>query len=59
MATTQIEFISVNPGGVLQASNDDRRRVRIQVMRDFRRKEREREGEECTAVSLAHNEIPS
>jgi hypothetical protein len=42
---TQVEFISVNPGSVSNAHNDDRRKVRIQVMKDFRRKERERQGE--------------
>jgi hypothetical protein len=46
MATTQVEFITVNPGGdVVDAHDENRRKVRIQVMRDFRRKERERQGE--------------
>lgn len=45
MATTQVEFISVDPGNLTNAHRDDRRKVRIQVMKDFRRKERERQGE--------------
>lgn len=45
MATTQVEFISVDPGNLTNAHHDDRRKVRIQVMKDFRRKERERQGE--------------
>ena len=45
MATTQIEFISVDPGRLLNARDENRRKVRIQVMKDFRRKERERQGE--------------
>jgi hypothetical protein len=44
MATTQIEFINVNPGSLSITDSDDRRKVRIQVMKDFRRKERERQG---------------
>lgn len=45
MATTQIEFISVNPGSLLSVHDENRKKVRIQVMKDFRRKERERQGE--------------
>jgi hypothetical protein len=44
MSTTQVEFISVNPGEVVKVGKSNRRRVRIQVMKDFRRKERERQG---------------
>lgn len=44
MTTTQLEFISVNPGDVVKVGKVSRRRVRIQVMKDFRRKERERQG---------------
>jgi hypothetical protein len=45
MATTQVEFISVNPGSLLSAHDENRKKIRIQVMKDFRRKERERQGE--------------
>jgi len=45
MATMQVEFISVNPGRNFNAHDENRRKVRIQVMKDFRRKERERQGE--------------
>lgn len=45
MATTQIEFISVNPGSFLRVHDENRKKIRIQVMKDFRRKERERQGE--------------
>jgi hypothetical protein len=44
MTTTQVQFISVNPGEVVKVEKLNRRRVRIQVMKDFRRKERERQG---------------
>jgi hypothetical protein len=44
MTTTQVQFISVNPGEVVKIGELNRRRVRIQVMKDFRRKERERQG---------------
>lgn len=53
MATTQIEFISVNPGSLLKIHDENRKKVRIQVMKDFRRKEREREGEMTIFRALA------
>jgi len=40
----QVEFISVNPGDIVNAGQLNRRKIRIQVMKDFRRKERERQG---------------
>jgi hypothetical protein len=48
MTTTQIEFISVNPGSLLKIHDENRKKVRIQVMKDFRRKERERQGKVTT-----------
>jgi hypothetical protein len=52
MTTTQIEFISVNPGSILSAHDENRKKVRIQVMKDFRRKERERQGEMAISRTL-------
>jgi hypothetical protein len=57
MATTQIEFISVNPGSLLKPHDENRRKVRIQVMKDFRRKERERQG--AKTLLEARNVRPS
>jgi hypothetical protein len=44
MTTTQVEFITVNPGEVMKVGKLNRRKVRIQVMKDFRRKERQHQG---------------
>lgn len=44
MATLQIEFISFDPRDHGSIHKENRRKVRIQVMKDFRRKERERQG---------------
>jgi hypothetical protein len=52
MVTTQIEFISVNPGSLLKIHDENRKKVRIQVMKDFRRKERERQGETTPSWAL-------
>ncbi|KAM0715894.1 hypothetical protein Q7P37_008408 [Cladosporium fusiforme] len=41
-ARSQVEFIHINPGDSSGARNA-RRRIRIQVMKDYRRKERERQ----------------
>lgn len=40
-ATVQVEFIAVNPGIAIGVNDNARRRIRVQVMKDFRRKERE------------------
>lgn len=37
----QVEFINFNPNNLLHADQDSRRKVRVQVMRNFRRNERE------------------
>ena len=52
MTTTRVEFISVNPGEVVNIGKLNRRKVRIQVMKDFRRKERERQGVFIILTSL-------
>lgn len=44
MASTQIEFISFDPRDQGKTHKENRRKVRVQVMKDFRRKERERQG---------------
>lgn len=38
-----VEFIHVSPGDGSRTTKTTRRRIRVQVMKDYRRKERERQ----------------